>query len=459
MYKTNVGNQQGSSEKIVTKLEPVTFNAVRKVMPDQIILQTCQDIGYHYRRRKITPMMTVYHMLLSALWPEDSFNASWQVLWSSWVSWFPDLHGQSPSRSKVAEARIRLPLELWDRLFAWLSQKAQTLSASLDHWNGHRVVLLDGTCVSMADRPELFEEFGSNTSAKGRGKYPLARMVSLCLAQTMTVVDYALGRYNQDENTLVKPLLGQLKRGDLLIADRHFAGAHLYYSYMAEGLEFLTRAHQRLKISRIRRLISYGRNDFIGWLKIGPHYQRKDPQLPQKIKVRFIRAQVYIRGKRQTLWLVTSLLDPDKYPAEQIVALYGRRWRIETLFKQLKINFSADVLRSLTPNGIRKEVAARLVALNIVRTIMLEAALQENTDPIRISFVYAVRAIISFSPRLASAPVRLLPEIYTAMLAEIANQLVLERPGRNEPRCVRRERIHYPSLSSTRVEWRKKYCA
>jgi hypothetical protein len=446
-------------EKISHKLERVSFNSVRKTLPDMAIIQACKAVGYSYRERKITPIVTVLHMIMAAIWHEDSFNASWQVLWASLVSWFPNLSGQSPSRGRVSQARARLPLKLWHFLFEWISQRAQELSEQSDKWRGHRVVLLDGTCVSMSDRPELFKEFDTNTGFHGRGKYPLARLVTLCMAHTMTVIGYALGRYDQDENTLARPLLKILKKGDLLVADRHFAAAHFYANYQSLGLEFLTRAHQRLKISHIKRIVSYGENGFIGWLKINENYRQKDPKLPAKIMVRFIKATVRIRGEHKVVWLVTSLLDNKLYPANEIVGLYGKRWRIETLFKAVKINLSADVLRSLSPDGIRKEVAARLIAVNVVRMIMLEASIEHNVDPMRISFVYAVRAIVSFSPAFACEPIWKLPVIYQAMLTEIAAHLVPERAGRDEPRAVRRERQHYPSLKITREQWRKRYAA
>jgi hypothetical protein len=455
----NIDTSAKNPEKISDKLERVSFNSVRKTLPDTAIIQGCKAAGYSYRKRKITPIVTILHMIMAAIWPEDSFNAGWQVLWASLVSWFPNLSGQSPSRGRVSQARARLPLKLWQFLFEWISQKAQELSEQFDKWRGHRVVLLDGTCVSMSDRPELFKEFDTNTGFHGRGKYPLARLVTLCIAHTMTVIGYALGRYDQDENTLAHPLLKSLRKGDLLVADRHFAAAHFYYYYKSLGLQFLTRSHQCLKISRIIRVKSYSQDDFIGWLKINKHYRQKDPKLPAKIMVRFIKATVRIRGEHKVVWLVTSLLDNKLYPAIEIVGLYGKRWRIETLFKAVKINLSADVLRSLSADGIRKEVAARLIAVNVVRMIMLEAAIEHNVDPMRISFVYAVRAIVSFSPAFASEPIWKLPSIYQAMLTEIAAHLVPERAGRDEPRAVRRERQHYPSLKITREQWRKRYAA
>lgn len=459
MSKNTIDTSDKNLEKTSDKLEQISFNSVRKVLPDSAIVQACKAIGYKYRKRKITPIVTVLHMILAAIWPEDSFNASWQVLWVTLVSRFADLNGQSPSRGKVSQARARLPLKLWRLLFEWICQKAQELSQAFDKWKGHRVVLLDGTCVSMSDNPELFKEFGTPTGFHGKCKYPLARLVTLCIANTMIVLDYALGRYDQDENTLARPLLKNLQKGDLLLADRHFAAAHFYWYYKSIGLEFLTKAHQRLKISRIKHITSYNENDFVGWLKINKNYRQKEPALPAKIMVRFIRTVVHERGQRKVVWLVTSLLDAKLYPAKEIADLYGKRWRIETLFKEVKINLSADVLRSLSPNGIRKEVAARLIAVNIVRMIMLEAAIECCVDPIRISFVHAVRAIIMFASALATEPIWKLSRIYKAMLAEIAAHLVSERPGRNEPRAITRERKHYPKLKTTRELWRKSYAA
>lgn len=98
--------------------------------------------------------------------------------------------------------------------------------------------------------------------------------------------------------------------------------------------------------------------------------------------MRFVQTSLRIRSKRQTIWLVTSLLDERQYPAAEIVELYGRRWRIETAFEQLKVRLSADVLRSHSPEGVRKEFAARCIALNIVHSVLLEAAAAHHLDPI-----------------------------------------------------------------------------
>jgi hypothetical protein len=311
----------------------------------------------------------------------------------------------------------------------------------------------------MPDTAVLFKQFGTNTGCNGKGKYPLARLVTVCLANTMAIIDYALGCYTESEDSLAFKLFGKLEKSDLLVADRRFAAAHYYARYRSMGLEFLTRIHQCTKMSRIKRIWSYGKNDFVGWLKINPVYLRKDPALPTRVMVRFIQTAFRIRGRRTVVWLATSLLDSQKYPACEIAQIYASRWRIETLFHQTKVNMGADVLRSRRAEAIRKEIAARLIAVNIVRMIMLEAAANSGVQPLRLSFAYTIRAIIGFAPALATEPQWKLANIYQAMLCEIAAHLVSERPGRIEPRAIRRETKHYPSLKTTRAQWRTDYAA
>jgi hypothetical protein len=460
MRKSTIGQGHPTTAKISESFQSTVLHSIRNVVSDELVEQTCREVAYRFRKRKITPVVTVLHMILSALWPEESFNACWQVLWDTFVSWFPQFQGQSPSRRRVAEARGRLPLALWRRLFEQVSQQAQQRSGGYDGWKGHRVVLTDGTCVSMRRTPALVKAFGVNNGHHGRGRYPLARLVTVCLAGTMTIVDYALGGYRQGEWALLSSILGSLRPGDLLIGDRHFAGAPLYVYYRNHALEFLTRAHQCLKIARVKRVRCYTSEDFIGRLNINKLHRRRDPSLPLHIDVRFLKAVVRIRGRRQTVWFATSLMDPVRYPAQQIVALYARRWRIETLFREVKITLSADVLRSQSPEAIRKEIVARLTALNVVRTVMLDAAtLTQMEDPLRISFTHAIRAIVSFSPALGHAPLPAVPAVYKAMLTEIASHINPDRPGRLEPRAVRRDHKNYPSLRITRAQWKARHHA
>ncbi len=456
MSEKDFGKKGVKTLRIHKKLEESALNSIRKVLPDKIIDMACSQSNYSYRQRTITPVVVVLHYIISAIWPEESFNSCWQVMWAGTAAGHPEITGHCPARGSVSTARNRLPREVMDKIFNWLAEQSQILSEKYDRWRGHRVVLVDGTCMTMPDHAELYEEFGVHDN----NRYPLAKMVGLCLSNTMTVISYNVGKYVTDENALLKPLLKTLQKGDLLVGDRHYAGANLYWRYRIHGLEFLTRAHQRLKISKIKPLVIYSNRDFIGYVKTGKRYRSKDPLLPKKIKVRFICSTLMIRGKKKDVWFVTSLLDADAYPAEEIVKLYGDRWRIETLFRELKINAHADILRSQKVDGIYREIAGRFAAVNIVRTIMLEAAIEHDLeDPIRISFSDAMRIVLAFAPALALRPVIMLPSIYKAMLHEIASHLVPWRPGRNEPRKLAHDPRKYPKLKETRQQWRNENAA
>jgi hypothetical protein len=209
----------------------------------------------------------------------------------------------------------------------------------------------------------------------------------------------------------------------------------------------------------LRPLAGYSPTDFVTDLRLSDAYRRKDPTLPASVRVRLIQAVLRIRGQREVVWFITSLLDPAAYPAKEIMELYARRWRIETLLEQFKVRLSADVLRSKTPDGVLKELAARMTAMNVVRAILLEAAATHGQDPMTLSFVHALRAILAFAPVLATAPPWKLPILYEAMLCEIAACRIRHRPGRLEPRAVRRERKHYPRLRTTRENWRHRIAA
>jgi len=455
----NIDKRPATLEEIRNSLSTGTLNSIREVLPDRAIKAACRAAGWRYRKRLITPVVTVLHMVVSAIWPEESFASSWQLLWDTMVSRLPSAQGRSPGSGTVAKARGRMPLEVWKNLFSWLAEQGQKLSDPVASWRGHRVVLLDGTSVSMPDFPALFEAFGRHRGMHGACRYPLARIVALALAQTKVIIAYALGRFDESETALVRQLLPTLKESDLLVADRMYAAAHFYARYLGNGVEFLTRMHHRLKVRKLKLLEVLGKGDMVVQLKVNAKYRRIDPSLPEIVTVRLIHASVRIRGRRTELWLTTSLLNSERYPATEILELYLRRWRIETLFREVKIQLGADVLRSQRPGGIRKEVAARLVALNVVRSIMIQAALSHGVDPLRLSFVHAVRAILSFAPAFATQPLWRLPLLYETMLAEIASHQNPERPGRIEPRAIRRERKHYPMLRTTRADWRLSHAA
>jgi len=191
MLSSCIGTDAAESSGVSWKLEQVTFNSVRGVLPDRVIERACRDCHCTYRHRVLTPVVTVLHMILSAVWPEESFQASWDLLWDTGAGAFTTFQGRSPSSGSVSKARLRLPMEVWRRVWDFLAARVQDLSEPFARGRGHRVVLVDGTCVSMPAPPGLFEHFGSSTGCGGKRHSPLARMVTVALAQTMAILAFS----------------------------------------------------------------------------------------------------------------------------------------------------------------------------------------------------------------------------------------------------------------------------
>ena len=157
-------------------------------------------------------------MLLASIWPEESFQASAELIWANAMAARSWLSRAMPSRGSWSKARARLPVDLWHRLFQAVAKKADRFSTRWSSWRGHRVILADGTCVSMPAQAELFAAFGRSTGRGGTRHYPLARVVAISLANTMVVLHYALGRYDDSETALLRTMFSDLfNRGTLTL--------------------------------------------------------------------------------------------------------------------------------------------------------------------------------------------------------------------------------------------------
>lgn len=454
--RSNIGEEGVGVEGLGQKLQRYSLNSIREALPDAVIEGQCKQAGMKYRRRSIPPVVAVLHMIMTALWPEGSFAAGWHLQWCYAKSLWGAGRDRSPSLGSVAKARARIPFDAWEGIFAWLCRRAAAMSGSIESWRGHRLIIADGTTVTTAARPELFEAFGRGSGRCGKYRYPLVRVVVVGLANTMTLLGCRIGGYRQGEWGLLSGLLGILEAGDILIADRAFAGANHYATYMDSAIEFVTRLHHAVRVGKLEVLWKAGSKGFVTRLKINEVYRRRDKELPKWVRVRLIGVRLQIRGAWKETFLVTSLLDEETYPEEEIVELYSRRWRVETLLREVKVTLGADVLRSVTVDGVKKEIMARLSASTIVRMLMVEAAIRKGEDPLALSFSFAV---LAYAPAFASLPVWALREKYEEMLGEMAAHKTPWRPGRNEPRAVRMERKHYPTLRTTRALWRLEHAA
>lgn len=440
--KYGIGHRKTKLKEVRTRLESSQLNAVRELLPDSTIKEICEECGYYFRSRLLTPFVTIFHMVAAAISREGSFQSAWHNI------------GETGRSDSLSRARKRLPLELWEAVAQWIAGQMDDEFKQESLWRGHRVIGVDGTCVSMSDEETLEKLFGKSGSRLGRSRFPIARIVFAVTLNTMVTIGHKAGSYRTSENSLFTGIIGQLSPGDLIIGDRRYAGAKLYVEYMRAGIEFITKAHQRLNVELLKKVNILGKDDFIVQLPIPDIYRRKDHTLPQNISVRVIKTKARVRGQRKTFWLVTSLLYAKKYPAEEIRTLYKKRWKLEGLIEEIKIWLGADVLRSKTEEGIYKELYARVIAGNLIHWLMLKAAKKNRKDMERISFSATVRLTASYSLKMSVAPFWMLPLLYNDLLERIANSKVAYRPGRMEPRLKKRDQKHYGLLKISRKQWR-----
>jgi hypothetical protein len=440
--KYNIGKRRKKLKALRKELESTQLKAFHKMLPARRIRQIYKGNGDCFRNRLLTPPVTVFHMLNAAISREKSFQSAWHNI------------GQTGRSDRLARARQRLPLNLWQELHEWSIKQIGDEFKPEIYWRGHRVIGVDGTGVSMSDEPELTKVFGKSGSKHGASRFPIARVVFTFLLNPLIALGHKIGPYKTSENALFSELLKSLQAGDLIIGDRRYAGAPRYVEYQRAGLEFITRAHHRLKVELLKVIQVLGKNDLVVELPISPTYRRKDPTLPKSIPVRVIKTRIKIRGKKTSIWLVTSLPDGRKYPAAEIKLWYKRRWKLEGLMEEIKISLGADILRSKKEAGIYKELYSRVMAFNLTHWLIMKAGRKHHKAQERISVSATIRLTIVYSLKMSTAPDGQIPLLYEELLEKIADSTVSSRPGRSEPRMKKRDQKHYSILKISRAEWR-----
>lgn len=449
-----IGSRNPQHESIYLALQQSPLPALRQMLTDDIVLKTCRDVGYSFRRRRYGPVVTVLHFLAAAIQRECSFAANWQDLWAG-LPVDDELFLAPFSSSALSQARSRLPRELMDALFdRFRGLPPQGPST----WRGFRLLALDATSVSMPDEPQLAGHFGRHKARHTVVRFPLATCCMLLSVGTSCVIDYRFGPYDPGELKTARPLLDRIGPGDLALADRHYAGtptlAHLY----RRGADFLMRKHARLIVEKLPVIRRLGKNDFITEIPMNKAARRADPSLPDTVRVRLCRARIKLpTGRILTDWFVTSLMDAKAYRPAALARLYHLRWRIETTYMEFKQWFHADILRSKTVDNIYKEFAGRALAYQLVRRLMCEAADRHRKPPTRLSFLNATRWIVAYSARMSAAPPERLPRLYRNLLSAIASTTIDVRDGRIEPRAIVRDPKHYPILKIPRAQWRSNF--
>lgn len=362
-------------------------------------------------------------------------------------------------------ARQRLPLAVLHELFADQCERLMPIASSDEHlWNGHRTFLIDGSSFSMPDTPELRERFGMPSGQKPGCGFPASHMLVLFNAATGLLLNVWASKRNTSDVALTDEAHMLMDAGDVLVGDDSFSGYPHMAALVSRGLHFVLPVHH-LKIvdfTRGRTHTTGGKHAIAGmtrsrWVRTLGHDDqvveylkpkqcpkrmgREDyDALPASILVREIRRRVRREnGQRVTVTIVTTLLDPVRYPAREVVKLRLSRWEVETNLAHLKTTMRLDVLRSQSVEGVLKELAVIALVYNMVRVAMLEAASRQGVKANRISFK---DALCWLRHAREGEPLRKL----------IENP---HRPERLEPRCKKRRMKEYDLMVRPREELRK----
>ena len=313
----------------------------------------------------------------------------------------------------------------------------------------------------MPDTAENQEAYPQNTQQKEGLGFPIARVVMLLSLATAMVTDMAVGPYAGKETgelALLRALLGQFNPGDVLLADRYYCSYFMMALLQERGIDLVARLHQRRAVD-FRRACRLGKDDqVVTWFRPKrPEWMDASTydRMPASIKVRLIRVHVGQPGFRvESFVAVSTLTDAKEYPRDEIADLYRRRWQAELDIRAIKITMGMDILRCKTPPMVRKEMWTCLLAYNLIRRTMLQSAQEAGVSPRTLSFTAALQTIGTCWLLMALGDDVWTSQLVDAALASMALHMVGNRPGRVEPRAIKRRPKEHALLTKPRAQAR-----
>jgi len=414
--------------------------------------------------RIYSPLVTLWVFLGQVLSADHSCRAAIARLLARRAA-----RGQDPCSAGTGaycQARRRLPETFFSAVACAVGRALDAKAKSCWLWKGRRVYLFDGTTVTMPDTPANQAAYPQvYNQGTGLG-FPIARVGAVISLASGAVVNLGFCRYagkGEGEVSLLRRLWDILRPGDVLLADRLTANWATIQMLRERGVELVSRlnkAHRKADFRRGRRL---GPDDHVvTWPKptsIRSLDRAAYRAMPASITVREARVRVTQPGFRtRSVVVVTTLLDPKQATKEELAELYRARWHNELDLRSLKSTMQMGELRCKTPEGVRKEVWAHVLAYNLIRTVMAQAAARHDVEPRSISFKGALQTLEAFQPLLAVGPARDAAgrrDVYQEVLEAIVTHRVADRPDRYEPRLKKRRKDYCGWFTRPRAELKR----
>jgi DDE family transposase len=430
------------------------------VLTAERVEQALREEKAGWREAVYTPVLTLWAFLSQVVYPDRSCRAAVARVLAWLVS-----RGErpcTPQTGPYCKARQRLPESLLHRLVRETGEELHQRSPTGWRWKGRSVKIADGTTVSLPDSAANQAAYPQPPGQRPGLGFPLARLVVVFSLACGTVLDAALGRYQgkqAGENSLLRTLSDALESGDVLLADRYFGGWFDIALWHERGVDVVVRLHQ-LRHCDLRRGQRLGADEHVvAWPKpVRPDWMDEATYqaLPDSLALREVRVRVPQRGFRtRALVVVTTLLDAVAYPKADLAELYRLRWHAELDLRSLKEALGMGVLRCQSPAMARKEVWAHLLSYNLIRSVLAATAADLGADPRELSFKGAAQALAAFAERLLDADAAAVTALFEWLSLTIGAHLVGDRPGRVEPRAVKRRPKPYPLLTKPRQQARK----
>ena len=413
-----------------------------KLLPQEQVEAALERHEVRYRERQYTPLVTIWTFLYQVLSSDQSCRAAVARLLA-----FLCVGGEEPGSAKTdpyCKARERLPEKLLADLARDSGGHLQRDVPATNLLGGRPVKIADGTTVSMPDTPANQKAYPQQAAQKKSLGFPILRLVGLISLSCGAVLDIATGPYRgkrTGETALLRQVLGSLRSGDILLADAIFSNYWTIALLLEGGVDYLGRLEgmRRVDFRRGQRLGRY--DHVVSWSK--PHrpawmnrtlYNR----LPETLRLRETRVEVTQKGFRcRHLRLVTTLRDAQLYSRAELAMAFRCRWHAELDLRSIKHVMQMDVLRCKSPAMVRKEIWMHLLAYNLIRKLLAQAAATVGLSPRDLSFKGTLQTLVIFAAAGWSCPARR-NELYAAVLRAVATHRVNDRPDRVEPRAVKR---------------------
>lgn len=365
--------------------------------------------------------------------------------------------------SAYCQARKRLPRERLERLLALSAQSADGRAGRGGQLNGRAIKVVDASSAQAPDTRANQKRYPQSAEQKPGCGFPVIKFLLFFSLNSGAVLNVIMGSLHNHELRLLRQLQEELRQGDILLGDRAYGEYTTLATLPQRGIDVVARLHQARRID-FRRAQRLCRNDgLVVWQKSPMRSKLLTPKqwrhVPDRITVRILRFTATIRGFRsRRITLVTTLLDPKLYPAQQLIGIYARRWRLELCLRDLKTSMGMELLRCKTPDLAEKELLIYLLAHNLMRCLMAEAVARHDADLERVSFKGTLDGLRQYSAAISSARSRKMRDaLWDDLLLNLVRDLVPRRPNRIEPRALKRRPKNFGWLTKPRRKFKESF--